>query len=103
MDELIITTVCKIVFFGLLIALAAIWYRRNYAKPRGENRRLQVIQSHFLGNKEKLLLVELDQHVLLLGVTANQISVLHTSLTEEAGCTDQSPLNLKPVTFQQMT
>lgn len=103
MDELIIATLCKIVFFGLLLTLAALWYKRKYVKPSNETKRLHVLQSHFLSNKEKLLLVAVDQHVLLLGVTANQINVLHTSLKSKTEDTDKSTAELRPVTLQHMT
>jgi flagellar protein FliO/FliZ len=83
MDKLIYTTIGKVILWGLVFAAAAWWYKRRTMKSQSVNQRLRVVHSHYLGNKEKLLLIEVDQQVLLLGVTANQINVLNTRQKQE--------------------
>ena len=64
---------------GLVVVLAAAmalsWLLRRYALPRGGA--IQVIGGLPLGSRERLLLIEVDQVRLLIGVTASQIQALH--------------------------
>lgn len=64
---------------GLAVVLAAAialsWLLRRYALPRGGA--IQVIGGLPLGSRERLLLIEVDQVRLLIGVTSSQIQALH--------------------------
>ncbi len=64
---------------GLVVVLAAAmalsWLLRRYALPRGGA--IQVIGGLPLGSRERLLLIEVDQVRLLIGVTSSQIQALH--------------------------
>ncbi len=64
---------------GLAVVLAAViglsWLLRRHALPRGGA--IQVLGGLPLGTRERLLLVEVEQIRLLIGVTATQIQALH--------------------------
>ncbi len=64
---------------GLAVVLAAViglsWLLRRHALPRGGA--IQVLGGLPLGTRERLLLVEVEQVRLLIGVTATQIQALH--------------------------
>lgn len=59
----------------LALAVGLSWLLRRYALPRGGL--IRVIGGLPLGSRERLLLVEVDETRLLLGVTASQIQTLH--------------------------
>ncbi len=62
---------------GLLVVLAIglSWLLRRYALPR--DGLIRVVGGLPLGTRERLLLIEVDQVRLLIGVTAQQIQTLH--------------------------
>ena len=59
------------IIVGLLYASK--WFMQR--RPRG-GRRLRFIEAMAVGNKEKLVLVEVDDRQLLLGVSANQVNLI---------------------------
>lgn len=59
------------IIVGLLYASK--WFMQR--RPRG-GRRLRFIEAMAVGNKEKLILVEVDDRQLLLGVSANQVNLI---------------------------
>lgn len=65
---------------GLLLVLALAvglsWILRRYALPRDGV--IRVIGGLPLGTRERLLLIEVDEVRLLIGVTAQRIQTLHT-------------------------
>jgi flagellar protein FliO/FliZ len=68
--------------FSLLIVIVAIVIlsvvlKRYFLGRMMNNTNMQVISSLPLGSKERLLLVDVNGKVLLLGVTAQNISNLH--------------------------
>lgn len=72
----------------VLMILAGAWLTRRagWLRPAG-NRSIKLLGSQSLGPRSYVALVEVDNTRLVLGVTANQISLLHT-LPESAA---QSP------------
>ncbi len=64
---------------GLVVVLAAAvglsWLLRRHVLPRGGA--IRVIGGLPLGSRERLLLVEVDEVRLLIGVTSQQIQTLH--------------------------
>lgn len=66
--------------FGLLVVLALVigfsWLLRRYALPR--DGMIRVLGGLPLGTRERLLLIEVDDVRLLIGVTAQRIETLHT-------------------------
>ena len=58
------------------IAAMAWMYRRFSGFSTSSNRNIRLESVLTLGNKEKLIVVQTDQHRLLIGVTANQINAL---------------------------
>ncbi|GAB1258078.1 flagellar biosynthetic protein FliO [Aurantivibrio plasticivorans] len=70
------------VFMGLLAVLALIfalaWLARRISGGTFlQNQHMQIVSSLSLGAREKLLLVELGEKQLLLGITAQNINTLH--------------------------
>ena len=59
------------IIVGLLYASK--WFMQR--RPRG-GRRLRFIEAMAVGNKEKLVLVEVDDRQLLLGVSVNQVNLI---------------------------
>lgn len=64
---------------GLIVVLVAAvgltWLLRRYALPRGGA--IQVLGGLPLGSRERLLLIEVNDVRLLIGVTSSQIQALH--------------------------
>ena len=60
---------------GLIFVLAWVAKRFNLA-PGGATSHMKVVGSLSVGPKEKLLLVEVENQRLLLGVTATQVSLI---------------------------
>ncbi len=59
----------------LALAVGLSWLLRRYALPRGGA--IRVIGGLPLGSRERLLLVEVDEARLLIGITPSQIQTLH--------------------------
>lgn len=59
----------------LVLAIGLMWLLRRFAQPR--NGIIQVLGGLPLGTRERLLLVEVDQVRLLLGITPNRIQALY--------------------------
>lgn len=68
--------------FGLAVVvallLASLWLIKRLSVPRGPAAGLKLLGGISIGTREKLVLVEIGDKVLVLGVTANQINTLHT-------------------------
>lgn len=60
----------------LALAVGLSWLLRRYALPR--DGLIRVIGGLPLGTRERLLLIEVDEVRLLIGVTAQRIETLHT-------------------------
>lgn len=70
------------VFFGLALVIALIFAMSWLVKRFGQgtflsNSNMKIINSLSLGTKEKIVVVEIGERQLLLGVTANSIQTLH--------------------------
>jgi flagellar protein FliO/FliZ len=65
--------------FVVMLILAAAWVTRRagWLRPGG-NQFIKVLGTQSLGSKAYITLVEVEDARLLLGVTAGQISLLHT-------------------------
>ncbi|TVR60643.1 MAG: flagellar biosynthetic protein FliO [Candidatus Competibacteraceae bacterium] len=81
---------------GLVVVLAAVvglsWLLRRHTQPRGGA--IQVLGGLPLGTRERLLLVEVDQVRLLIGVTATQIQALHVFPPSPPSASFQSALDV---------
>ena len=64
----------------LLVILLAAWLakRFGFAPKHGGSRELKVSSSVSLGTREKVVIVDVEDARLVLGVTASQITHLHT-------------------------
>jgi flagellar protein FliO/FliZ len=81
---------------GLVIVLALAvglsWLLRRYALPRGGA--IRVLGGLPLGSRERLLLVEVDEARLLLGITPSQIQTLHVFAPAPALPASTAPLQI---------
>lgn len=68
--------------FGLAMVVAVIggiaWAAKKYAKPvLGSSPLLKTVASAHLGPRERVVVVEIGEEWLVLGITAQQITALH--------------------------
>jgi flagellar protein FliO/FliZ len=69
--------------FGLALVLALIWgaaWLTKRISPRGSSSRspIKLLATLALGQRERVVLIELGDNWMLLGVAAGQVSALHT-------------------------
>ncbi|MBJ3590137.1 flagellar type III secretion system protein FliO [Salmonella enterica subsp. enterica serovar Saintpaul] len=85
----------------IVLILAAAWViKRLGFAPRGPRTRgLKVAASTSLGPRERVVIVEVEDARLVLGVTASQINVLHT-LPPAPAVAEEEPAS--PADFQAM-
>lgn len=85
----------------ILLILAAAWVikRLGFASKGGSTRGLNVTARTSLGPRERVVIVEVEDARLVLGVTASQINVLHT-LPPAPVVADENPA--PPADFQSM-
>lgn len=77
-DAATLRLVLSLVFIVVLI-LAGAWLTRRAGWLRtGANQSIKVLSSQSLGSRTFVALVEVENTRLVLGVTAQQISLLHT-------------------------
>jgi flagellar protein FliO/FliZ len=63
---------------GLLWALKKLQSQGRVSR-RGDSQRIQIVETLTLGVRQKLVLIQCDQHQVLLGVTPTEIRPLHQS------------------------
>lgn len=74
--------------FGLAIVVGLIFLfafvaRRFGLQPSGSSRILKVVSSTMIGQRERVVVVEIGDSWLVLGVTAGQVHALHTMPAEK--------------------
>ena len=88
-SEIINTALSLLLIVGAIMALA--WLLSKLQGGRSNNSGLiNVVASHALGAKERLVLVDVGGQQLVVGVTASQISTLH--VLDEPLNADATPL-----------
>jgi len=79
MSEADVLRVIVTLIFILLLILAGAWaVRRSGLGRSGHNQTLRLVASQNLGNRAWVTIVEVEDARLVLGVTAQQINLLHT-------------------------
>lgn len=80
MDQAQILRVILALLFILVLLLALAWVARRGGWIRSPNRaaNLRVLGSHSLGARCSLTVVQIDDTRLVLGVTPQQVTLLHT-------------------------
>lgn len=85
----------------IVLIIVAMWLFRRFGFTRGSFKgttaKLNVKASCSLGAKERVVVVEIEQEWLVLGVTASQVNLLHKlpvpdNATQEATSSPTSPL-----------
>ncbi|MCL2590188.1 MAG: flagellar biosynthetic protein FliO [Betaproteobacteria bacterium] len=68
-------------FFGLAVVLAIlaafIWLLKRFFSPIRANGLLRIIGITAVGTREKVVLLEVGEKILMLGVTSSNVSALH--------------------------
>lgn len=79
MDDTGLVRVALSLFFIIALILAAAWFskRQGWLKS-GDHQRLRIVSSQKLGARSSLVLVKVDDTEILLGITAQHISLLRT-------------------------
>lgn len=64
---------------GVVVALllATLWLIKRLSAPRGGASGMKVLGAVAVGTRERVVLVEIADTVLVLGVTANNVNMLH--------------------------
>ena len=87
---------------GIILLLAWLSKRFNFTAPGGHNN-MRLISAMSVGQKEKIVLVEVEGEKLLLGVTPHQINALKelgkTGQTEEEALASESQTNTPRTEF----
>lgn len=79
MNEADVLRVIVTLVFILMVILAGAWAVRRSGLARGGNpQALRMVASHSLGNRAWVAIVEVEDARLVLGVTSQQINLLHT-------------------------
>ena len=81
----------------IVLIIVAMWLFRRFGFARGTFKANQAQLTVKLGTKERVVVVEIEQEWLVLGVTASQINLLHTlpipnHASQEAPIPPSSPL-----------
>ncbi|HRP74274.1 MAG TPA: flagellar biosynthetic protein FliO [Rhodocyclaceae bacterium] len=62
----------------IALLLGSLWLIKRLAAPRGAAAGLKLLGGMSIGSRERIVLVEVADKVLVLGVTAASVSTLHT-------------------------
>lgn len=86
----------------ILVILLAAWLARRFgfAPKHSGNRELKVSSSISVGNRERVVIVDVEDARLVLGVTASQITHLHTLAPKAVTETPSAPA--QGADFQQI-
>lgn len=102
----VLTQVGSVLGGILLLILCGAWLvrRLGFAPQARNNKLLNVKASCQVGQRERVVIVEVDNTWLVLGVTAQQVTQLHTltrPVVDEATAASSSD-NVKPADFRQL-
>ncbi|GKV76887.1 flagellar protein [Pectobacterium carotovorum subsp. carotovorum] len=101
--SMLLTQVGSVLAGILLFILLIAWLARKlgFAPQTKQNKLLKVVSSCPVGQRERVVIVEVDNTWLVLGVTAQQITPLHT-LPAQPTNDSSSTGDTKPVDFNQL-
>lgn len=91
-DAAVLRMVVSLIFVVLLI-LAAAWLSRKagWLRPR-TNQSLKVLGIQNLGTRGQVALLEIENVCLVVGITSNQITLLHTMPSVTSTISTQTPI-----------
>lgn len=100
---MLLTQVSSVLGGILLLILFIAWLVRKlgFAPQIKQNKLLKVVSNCSVGQRERVVIVEVDNTWLVLGVTAQQITALHT-LPAQPINDSSSTTDAKPVDFNQL-
>lgn len=75
--QLVQTVLGLLLVLGVIIALAWLLKRMQQASPRGGGQVIELVGARALGPRDRLLLVQVGEEQILLGVSAGRITPLH--------------------------
>ena len=83
--------------FVITLIPLSIWAMKKIQKVQGKfgNTPIQILNVQALGAKEKLVVIEVDQQKLLLGVTGQSISLIKTLSEKNVAFSDYIPNNVQ--------
>ncbi|MGB0940892.1 MAG: flagellar biosynthetic protein FliO [Marinomonas sp.] len=83
--------------FVIALIPLSIWAMKKIQKVQGKfgNTPIQILNVQALGAKEKLVVIEVDQQKLLLGVTGQSISLIKTLSEKNVAFSDYIPNNVQ--------
>lgn len=100
----ILTQVGSVLGVVILLILCGAWLVRKlgFAPQARSSKLLSVRGSCQLGQRERVVIVEVDNTWLVLGVTAHQVTPLHVLPTPPVDLSTQPAETAKPVDFRQL-
>ncbi|BES84348.1 hypothetical protein PEC302110_14450 [Pectobacterium araliae] len=100
---MLLTQVGSVLAGILLFILLIAWLARKlgFAPQTKQNKLLKVVSSCSVGQRERVVIVEVDDTWLVLGVTPQQITPLHT-LPAQPTDNSSSVSDSKPADFNQL-
>ncbi|GKW19732.1 flagellar protein [Pectobacterium araliae] len=101
--SMLLTQVGSVLAGILLFILLIAWLARKlgFAPQTKQNKLLKVVSSCSVGQRERVVIVEVDDTWLVLGVTPQQITPLHT-LPAQPTDNSSSVSDSKPADFNQL-
>lgn len=103
-SSMLLTQVGSVLGGILLLILFIAWLVRKlgFAPQAKQNKLLKVVSSCPVGQRERVVIVEVDDTWLVLGVTAQQVTPLHTLPAQPIDNGSTSSGVIKPLDFQQL-
>ncbi|QCR10302.1 flagellar biosynthetic protein FliO [Brenneria rubrifaciens] len=100
---MLLTQVSSVLGGILLFILFIAWLVRKlgFAPQAKQNKLLNVVSSCPVGQRERVVIVEVDNTWLVLGVTAQQVTALHT-LPAQPTSDSSSTAEIKSANFNQL-
>lgn len=93
-DTAVVGQIFQVIFaliFVLAIIIGAAWAMRRFSLvPGGANSQMRVVSGVMVGTRERVVIVEVRDTWLVLGVTSEQVNLLH-SLDKPLDAPDSKP------------
>lgn len=100
LDSIGRTSVGLLVVIGLILVCGALLKRFGPYRKYGDQS-LDVVASQSLGPRERVVVVEIDDTWLVLGVTSNNVNTLHTMPARERPAPEDGPVRARNPSFRE--
>ncbi|MBL8446180.1 MAG: flagellar biosynthetic protein FliO [Zoogloeaceae bacterium] len=84
----------------IALLLVTLWVLKRVAAPRGAAAGMKILGAAAVGPREKVVLVEIGETVLVLGVAPGQVTPLHSLATSDLPGPGPAPAAAPSAAFQ---